>query len=257
MLFNSYDFCEQSLNLDNAKYVLLFLFFSIFCMVISFMVITYVTYKFLKQSLDDLNIFFYKYNKTSQEILDAYGDCKLTNLYIVRQPVGKFTWNILNILSLFELNKLIKEYNDGYPYHTSLIFEVKLPCGSTKLILLEKNNSINICTNFFVSCHQEMIKVKLDTKNNTINSILEKTRHKIGDAKFFNWHLNKYNCQIFIKQILKTMGKYNKTNKNFIFKDKILNKLSDFTIHTGNCLCIIYNIIEKYIGINILHLFYI
>ena len=47
--------------------------------------------------------------------------------------------------------------------------------------------------------------------------------------------------------------KYNKINKTFIFHDKLNDKLfnmispSEFTTHIWNCLCVICNIIEKYI----------
>ena len=45
------------------------------------------------------------------------------------------------------------------------------------------------------------------------------------------------------------MKKYNKTNKKFIFCNKLLKIIipTEFTLHIINCLCVIQNIIEKYI----------
>ena len=58
-----------------------------------------------------------------------------------------------------------------------------------------------------------------------------------------------HNSVIHNKEILKTIGNYDITNKDFIFRDKLFKIIipSEFTLHIGNCLCVFYNIIEKYI----------
>ena len=101
-------------------------------------------------SIDNNNILFYQYNKKSQKILDAYGDYKITKIYLVRQPFSKIVTFLLNILTLYNYEKLINESHDNFPYHSLLIFEIKLPNNMRKLLLLEKHNYINICENFFV-----------------------------------------------------------------------------------------------------------
>ena len=134
-----------------------------------------------------------------------------------------------------------------------MIFEVKLKNNMKKMLLIEKNNCINISDNFLINNTQEIKKLNIKNKHLTINTILNTTQSRLGNEKYFNWHLNKNNCQNFTKEILKTIGKYNKTNKTFIFHDKLHNKLiniispSEFTLHIGNCLCIFCNIVEKYI----------
>jgi len=130
-----------------------------------------------------------------------------------------------------------------------LVFEIVLPNGMKKLLLLEKNNCINISENFFVNNSQEIKELHIKNKNLTINNILNTTQERLGNEKYFNWHLYKNNCQEFTKEILKTIGKYNKKNKNFIFRDKLFKLIipSEFTLHIGNCLCVFYNIFEKYI----------
>jgi len=231
----------------NINYIFLFVIIFFICIMILFIILTYIIYKILKQSLDELNIFFYQYSKKSQKILDLYGDYKLTNMYLVRRPLGKTVSLLLNIFTLYEFNKLIKQYPEIYPFHTEIIFEIELTNGNNKLILLEKSNCINICENFLITECQEIKKIKLTSNNYTINSILNTTKDRIGNEKFFNWHMHKNNCQEFIIEILKTLGNNTKGNKNFIYRNKILTKISDFTIHIGNCFCLFYNIIEKYI----------
>ena len=117
------------------------------------------------------------------------------------------------------------------------------------MLLLEKNNCINISENFFINNTQEIKQLNIKTKELTINKILNITQNRLGNEKYFNWHLYKNNCQEFTKEILKTIGKYNKKNKEFIFRDKLFKIIipSEFTLHIGNCLCVFYNIIEKYI----------
>ena len=130
-----------------------------------------------------------------------------------------------------------------------LVCEIKLSNGLRKLLLIEKNNSINICENFLINNLQDIKTIKLNNKHLTLNSILKTTQQRVGNELFFNWNLYKNNCQKFTKEILKTIGNYNKTNKEYIFRDKLFKIIipSEFTLHIGNCLCILYNITEKYI----------
>ncbi len=233
------------------KYISIFIVVFCFVSIILFIIVSYIILKMLKQSIDIHNLFFYQYNKKSQKLLDLYGDYKVTNIYLVRQPFSKFITFGLNMFTLFQYDKLIKESHDNFPYHTLLIFEIELTNGLKKMLLLEKNNCINICENFFMSGCQEIkcLKLKSKTKKYTIHSILNETQQRLGNEKYFNWHLYKNNCQEFTKEILKTIGKYNRTNKEFIFRDKLIKLIipSDFTLHVGNCLFVFYNIIEKYI----------
>jgi hypothetical protein len=214
-----------------------------------FIIISYFILKFLKLSIDDNNIFFYHYNKKSKKILDLYGDCKITNMYLIRHPLSKTMTFILNIFTLYNYEKLINESHDNFPYHCLMIFEVKLKNNMKKMLLIEKNNCINISDNFLINNTLEIKKLNIKHKNITINTILNATQARLGNKKYFNWHLYKNNCQNFTKEILKTIGKYNKINNTFIFRDKLINMFShsEFTLHILNCLCVVGNIVEKYI----------
>lgn len=236
-------------SLHYIKYVSVFLL--LFCVVslLSFIFISYFILKFLKLSLDNNNILFYQYNKKSKKILDMYGNCKITNIYLMRQPLSKLITFLLNLFTLYNYEKLINESQDNFPYHTLIVFEIKLENGMKKMLLLEKNNCINISENFFINNTQEIKKLKIKRKKLTVNYVLNTTQERLGYEKYFNWHLYKNNCQEFTKEILKTIGKYNKINKEFIFRDKLFKIIipSEFTLHIGNCLCVFYNIVEKYI----------
>lgn len=240
---------DLNINIKNIILIgILFLFVSLIIFTFS----SYIVLKLLKRSLDDNNILFYQLNKKSQKILDTYGDYKLTKIYLVRQPFSKLISFLLNIITFYNYEKIINESRDNFPYHTLLVFEIKLENenGLKKWILLEKNNCINISDNFIIHNNQEIIDIKMkQDKLTTINDILKKTQNRIGNERFFNWHLYKNNCQEFTKEILISIGKYTNKHKQFIFRDKIKHLLvpSDFTLHIGNCICIYYNIFEKYI----------
>ena len=233
----------------NIKYVIIVLLSLCIVSFVLFIFCSYIIFKFLKINLDNNNIFFYQYNKTSQKILDLYGEYKLTKIYLIRQPFSKFCTFVLNMFTLYNYDKLINKSQDNFPYHTSLLFEIKLPNGRNKKLLLEKLNCINIYENFFINKFQEIKELKIKNKNLTINSILNSTKERLGNKTYFNWHFCKNNCQKFTKEILKTIEKYNKINKKFVMKSKILKLIipSEFTLHIFNCLCVIQNIIEKYI----------
>ena len=243
------DLINEITNKSNIKYIIICLLLFFLVSMLLFIIISYFILKFLKLSIDDNNILFYHYNKKCKKILDLYGDCEITNIYLTRQPFSKTITFILNMLTLYNYEKLIKESQDNFPYHCLMIFEVKLKNNMKKMLLIEKNNCINISDNFLINNTQEIKKLNIKNKHLTINTILNTTQSRLGNEKYFNWHLYKNNCQNFTKEILKTIGKYNKMNKTFIFRDKLINMItpSEFTLHIGNCVCVVCNIIEKYI----------
>lgn len=235
--------------LPNIKYIIIICVVSL----IFFIVCSYFVLKLLKKSIEEYNILFNQYSKKSQKILDKYGDYELTKVYLVRQPVSKINRLFLNILTLYNFEKLINESSDNFPYHTLLIFEIKLSNNMRKLLMVEKNNYIGIYDKFKMDELQDMKILKLKHKSFTLKSVLNDTQSRLGNEKYFNWHIYKNNCQEFTKELLITLKKYNDTNKKYIFHDKILKVLvpTDFILHIGNTFININNMCEKYIFDNI------
>jgi hypothetical protein len=232
----------------NTHYINIFIGI-ILLLFILFIIVSYFVLKILKSSLDEYNFFFYKYNQQSQKILDKYGDYKITKLYLVRQPFSKFLTLLLNILTCYQYNKLIAETNENFPYHMVVIFEVKTGKNMRKLVMVEKNNFVNISDNFLIHNTQEIKKINMKNTNYTIKSILTETQKRIGIEEFFNWHLYKNNCQEFTKEILISIEKCNNRNKKYIFRNRLFKYIfpSNFTLHIGYCLSFVYNLTRKYI----------
>jgi len=237
----------DTINNITAKNKITIILLVIIVAAISFIVVSYALLKLWQTSMDYHNIFFYKYNKKCEQILKAYGGWKVKKVYLVRQPFGNLVSLCFNVITLFQYNKYIAESQDNYPYHPAIIFEIKRK-NKIKLLLLEKNNSINICESFLINKTHELVNVPTK-KVFTIKKILEATRQRIGTKDFFNWNLNKNNCQQFIKEILITMGQYTNKRQEFIFRDKMIKLYnpSDFSLHLVNCLFICINFVEKYI----------
>ena len=244
-----------NINTTNIPYLNIIIIFTIICVLVSFILFVLLSYfilKFFKLALDDNNILFYQYSKKCKRLLEIYGDLKIKKIYLLREPLSNFITFLLNILTFYNYNKLITESQDNFPYHCSIIFEIELPNKIKKFLLLEKNNSINICENFLINNSQQLKTIPLNIKNKkyTINSILKTTQKRLGNEKFYNWHVYKNNCQEFVKEILITVNKYNMANKNYILcSNKVINFFipSEFTVHIINCSCVVYNLFEKYV----------
>jgi len=238
------------LNTKYYFYIMLLLcvtFSIIFLFIILF---TYIVFKILQLSIEKYNIFFYKYNKTSQQIIDKYGNFPISNVYLIRHPFSNTITMMINILTLYDYNKQIKNEPENCPYHTLVVFEIRMENNMKKLILLEKNNCINLTENFFMNNKMDIKRINLSKKNKTINQVLKSTLDRIGPKVFFNWDLSRNNCQKFIKEILITINKCSNKNKTFIFTDKISKTyvLSEFSWHVIHFVCILYNIIETYVN---------
>ena len=167
--------------------------------------------QFYEKIMDYNNIFFYQYNKKCQKIINTYGNYKINRIYLIRQPLGKITNFVFNILTLFSYNKYLLESPDNYPYHPALIFEIKKD-DNIKFLLVEKNNCINICESFLINKSYDFKSINMTKSKFTLKKVLNKTQKRIGNQKYFNWNLHKNNCQEFTKEILVTLNKYNEEN---------------------------------------------
>jgi hypothetical protein len=247
--------------IKNIPYIHIIFFVSLLVIIIIilltiviFVITSYIILKLLKIGIDNSNIFFNKFNKKTQQILDLYGDNKITKIYIIKQPIKEFLLFIGNIITIFKYNDIIKNSKN---YHTSFLLEIKVKNGR-KFLLLEKNNSINLSDKFYMNSNTEMkqISIKKMSRQLSINNLLKKTKERIGNKKFYSWNISENNCLEFTKSILETLEKYNDKYKKYIYnKNSILFNYSmpEIIIHTFNILSSIMNIIEKISYENLLY----
>ena len=243
------------LNITNNRFkiiiclLLVFLLISfLFLMIGIFICFSYFFFKLFKSNIEENNIFYYNYSKKSKNTLDLYGDYKINKLYLVRQNVGNVAKHILNFFTLYKYDKIINDTENSLLYHILLIIEIQLPNDKTKLLLLEKNNCINLSEKCNIQNFQNIKKLNIKNKNYTLNQIMNETKNRIGNKRYFNWSIFKNNCKKFVKEILITIKKYNKLNKKFVFQRNDVKeaKITDFARHSANCLMFIYNLFYKY-----------
>jgi hypothetical protein len=241
---SSIDFINKNIYSIIGLSILLFIFVFIIFIFVSFVII-----KLLKSEIDNNNIFFYDFNKHEKYILEKYGNYKIEQIYIVKQPLNAFIDFIINILTFNRYKQIINESKEYLPHHTQFILSIRLPNKMKKLILLEKNNCVSLSENFTVHNDKKIKVINVKKKGYTLNKLLDDTLKRIGKHAFFNWHIYKNNCQRFSKEILLTIGKLTKENKDFLYEDRIFQRYypSEFMLHILNCLCVILNIFEKYI----------
>lgn len=199
----------------------------------------------------NINMLFYDYNKKTKYLLSIYGDNVITNIYLVRQPVCNMITSMFNLITFIfnqvTFYKYTKFMGEAMPYHTLFIVEIKQNNNMKKLLVLEKNNSVNITDNFYISNCQDTKKINIK-KRYTLNSILKKTQDRIGIQQYFNWNLYDNNFQEFTKECLVTINKYNKTTHDFMFNDNIIKiiKPTDFSIHALISICNVYDSLFSY-----------
>lgn len=236
-----------------SLFSLILLFILLF---ILWIVISYYILKWFRKNIDQ-NLFFNNYTYNSINNLKKYGDLPIKNIYLARQPINKYLLKALNIISFYDYNKKVKMYieknkcNAFFPFHTYIIIEVEMPNKFRKHLIIEKNNSININSSYNKKCNQELLKININKKKYTVNTILENTKKRIGVNKFFNWHIYKNNCQKFTEEILTSLNKKNKKYTNFIYQNDFIKNFetSEFTIHILNCSINLINMFEHFTNI--------
>ncbi len=238
------------------KFIILGIIALCFIGLMIWLVCSYYTYKWLKMNIDKDYFYFNEYNSDCKTILKQYGNYPIKRIYLVRQPITKFAKILLNIVTLYkfeqEMKKYIKTTNNDvfFPQHTSIIIELELPNKTRKNILIEKNNCLKLTLNFKVSAMQEMRKISMGRKKYTLQSLLEKTKERVGNNLYFNWSICRNNCQMLTKEILITLNQFTKKNKAFMFQNEFANqiKFSEFSLHIINSIINICNTFENFIG---------
>ena len=175
---------------------------------------------------------------------------------MVKNPVTNFNNLLLNLITFYNYEKALSNINELFkkkctPCHISFIIEIDLSNNNKKFLLVEKTSYVNISENICLNKQKSLKLIKIPKATFTINSILKETQNRIGEKKFFNWSIYKNNCSIFIKELLITVGLYNKSNIKFISQKKFIKhvKFSSFTLHIINVLCTCNSIINNYLHV--------
>lgn len=146
----------------------------------------------------------------SQAVYNKYADATVNGFTIRRAPIMSAVDKVLNWISLGQYNKKKNELAYDQVFHLQLVFHT-----NRGPLLVEKNERINIKDKDGTG---ESMPVAYD-RADTVASVLEKARRKMGDHNFYQYNARSNNCQDFILNILDANGVLNESARKFIKQD--------------------------------------
>ena len=142
----------------------------------------------------------------ARKVLEQYGDERITNIVVHREPIISAINKIINILSLGR-----QEFDTLFH-----LYMVVTTDKGTK-ILIEKNHVINITTDVRPPKKgDETLSIPV-SKNVTLNQLMEATKKYMG-SNFLRYSAREANCQDMINSILTANGLNSETAKKFILQ---------------------------------------
>jgi hypothetical protein len=174
------------------------------------------------------------YTPSVRDYLKQNGLGRITNITIYRTPLEKWINKALAGLSLNQFNEEMKKrgYDSMFHLFVKLTFDLN---GVRRFARLEKNEVIMLQEwNPKFETEQNVQKMNIVMNNQILNkdngdgtfgitlqSLLDTTRKKMGDEKFFMYDPFTNNCQNFIYNVLDANGLLpdNKEVKDFLYQD--------------------------------------
>jgi hypothetical protein len=235
------------------KDYIFFILFFILVLCFLFILISFYLFKYLQIKVLD-KWYLNDYSRNNKKLLSEFGDWDIKYIYLVKEPISKFSYILMNIISLNSFSNAIYKYNDdNTPNHIFLILELTKG-KDRKTCILEKNTCLNIGFNYMVTDKQNKLKMK-PSKKISLFELLEITKKRVGSKEFFNFEIYENNCQKLAIEILITIDKYNKKTKKFLYKEvlyctEFIDEIFcfDFNKYLVNSCFNIYNMIRAFMN---------
>lgn len=170
------------------------------------------------------------YPPRARETLAKYGDGMVVSLLVRREPIQSMINTALNFITRGQWNKAKDQMPYDKLYHLSMVASVVMPDGSTVPIVIEKNEVINISTDYKSSGKMEFVNIPV-TEQLTLRQMMDKAQ-AAGDAEsWWRYDAFSYNCQAFINRILDANGLNSPQIQSFVLQDvnTLLQKLPSYT----------------------------
>lgn len=135
----------------------------------------------------------------SRAILAKYGDFKIIEMNVGRNPLSSLIPTIGDKISNGEISKFLSKYSYDSLFH--LFLNMKLENG--QLIKTEKNQVISISTGNYAM--KESINVSV-TKSVTLNELISNGEQYAGSKRFLHYDAFNANCQDYVLSLLKGSG---------------------------------------------------
>jgi hypothetical protein len=164
---------------------------------------------------------------------------------IKRQPIERAVNTLLNIITLGQWEKAKSQANYDKLFHLSMV--ITLDNGIS--LILEKNQNINL-----QQYEPAIYGPQTESKNVIMNrkpslmSLMDNTLKRTGKERFFKYDAFKYNCQVFLTDVLLSNGMLNDDLKKFILQpvDTLLQKLPNYTSKLSRMATNVASYFEKF-----------
>jgi hypothetical protein len=158
-----------------------------------------------------------KYNNLSTRTLKAYGECTIEKLVVMRTPLQSFVDKALKLISFGKFNP--KKYGFDELFHTGLLVSVVCPDATKKVVVIEKNEVLNISTKFKINAKSQKMDIATPAKFKTLREFMDKAEQSVSPKVFYQYDPFKNNCQDFMKIVLTANGLYTPALGKFINQD--------------------------------------
>lgn len=154
------------------------------------------------------------YSPSVTAIIEKFADQEVKSIELHRRVLPTVYTGLLNVLTLGEFNKRIKDQPKDKLFHISMW--VKLANGKT--VLVEKNEVINMKVNPKKEKEEEVQPAGAVPSVFTFGEMLDKTQKEMG-GKYFTYSARDNNCGNYIEAVLKANGMNTKETNDFIGQD--------------------------------------
>lgn len=172
-----------------------------------------------------------EYPPNVREMLARIGNIPVEAISVRRDPIQSMLHKALNLVTLGSWDRVRKQHAYDTLYHIGI--EITLTeNGAQRRYVLEKNAVINLAPANAYTKDTETIPCPLPSDRRlTISEMLQKTKERMGETKFFTYDAFENNCSIFIENVLKANNLYSPEIGAFIEEplDKVLAGLPNYT----------------------------
>ena len=156
-----------------------------------------------------------RYTAKVDKILKDNGSKVIKSISVKRTPLNWLMTGTLNAVSFGLLNKRMEENDIDELFH--LFMELVMEDGMR--IGLEKNERIDMNVNMKTRPKTETEPIDAVGSGITLDELMQKTRDKMGDDKYFNYSAKNNNCSDFILAVMDANDIGNDGDKAFVRQD--------------------------------------
>jgi len=154
------------------------------------------------------------YSPSVTTIINKFADQEVESIELHRRVLPAVYTGLLNVLTLGEFNKRIKDQPKDKLFHISMWIKLK----NGKTILVEKNEVINMKVNPKKEKEEEVQPAGAVPAGLKFGEMLDKTQKEMG-SKYFTYSARDNNCGNYIEAVLKANGMNTKETNDFIGQD--------------------------------------